>query len=67
VLSARNQLVGVVQSVKLGDIMAEIVIRVGEFELVSIITRSSAEGMGLKAGDPVKAVIKSTEVMVDKS
>jgi molybdopterin-binding protein len=65
-LSARNQLVGVVKSVKLGDVMAEVVIQVGTFEIVSAITRGSAEAMGLKAGDQVKAVIKSTEVMVDK-
>jgi molybdopterin-binding protein len=66
-LSARNQLVGVVKSVKLGDVMAEVVIQVGSFEIVSVITRSSAESMGLKVGDQVKAVIKSTEVLVDKS
>jgi molybdopterin-binding protein len=46
--------------------MAEVVIQVGPFELVSVITRSSAVGMGLKGGDQVKAVNESTEVMVDK-
>ena len=65
-LSARNQLVGVVKSVKLGNVMAEVVIQVGGFEIVSVITRGSAEAMGLKAGDQVKAIIKSTEVLVDK-
>lgn len=65
-LSARNQLFGVVKSVKLGDVMTEVVIQVGEFEIVSAITRGSAEAMGLAVGDRVKAVIKSTEVMVDK-
>jgi molybdopterin-binding protein len=65
-LSARNQLAGVVRSVKLGDVMAEVVIQVGTFEIVSAITRTSAEAMGLKAGDQVRAVIKSTEVLVDK-
>jgi len=65
-LSARNQFAGVVKSVKLGGIMAEVVIQVGNFEIVSAITRTSAEAMDLKVGDQVKAVIKSTEVMVDK-
>jgi len=65
-LSARNQFAGVVKSVKLGNVMAEVVIQVGGLEIVSVITRSSAEAMGLKAGDQVKAVIKSTEVLVDK-
>ncbi|HJZ54693.1 MAG TPA: TOBE domain-containing protein [Gemmataceae bacterium] len=65
-LSARNQLAGTVKSVKLGNVMAEVVIQVGPFEIVSAITRTSAEALGLKVGDQVKAVIKSTDVMVDK-
>jgi molybdopterin-binding protein len=39
---------------------------VGENEIESVITRTSAEEMGLKAGDAVTAVIKSTEVMIQK-
>lgn len=66
-LSARNQLPATVKSVKLGNVMAEVVMTVGAVELVAAITRASAEAMNLKAGDAVKAVIKSTEVMVDKS
>ena len=66
-LSARNQLPATIKSVKLGDVMAEIVMTVGDVELVAAITRASAEALNLKAGDAVKAVIKSTEVMVDNS
>jgi molybdopterin-binding protein len=55
-----------VKSVKLGNVMAEVVMTVGDVELVASITRVSAESLGLKAGDAVKAVIKSTEVMIDK-
>ena len=65
-LSARNQFEGTVTSVKLGSIMAEVVVAVGSIEIVSAITRTSAEAMNLKAGDKVKAVIKSTEVIIDK-
>jgi molybdopterin-binding protein len=65
-LSARNQLNGTVKSVKLGAVMAEVVIQVGEFEVVSAITRGSAEAMGLKEGDQVQAIIKATEVLVAK-
>jgi molybdopterin-binding protein len=65
-ISARNQLPGTIKSVKLGNVMAEVVVTVGNFEIVSAITRSSAEQMNLQAGDQVKAVIKSTEVMIDK-
>ena len=65
-LSARNQFAGTVKSVKLGNVMAEIVVAVGDIEFVSAITRTSAETMGLKEGDEVKAVVKSTEVLIDK-
>jgi molybdopterin-binding protein len=66
-LSARNQLPATVKSVKLGNVMAEVVMTVGDVELVAAITRGSAETLDLKAGDSVMAIIKSTEVMVDKS
>ena len=65
-LSARNQFPGVVKSVKLGEVAAEVVVDVGGLEVVSLITRGSAEHLGLKAGDRVTAVIKSTEVLIDK-
>jgi molybdopterin-binding protein len=66
-LSARNQFAGTVKSVKLGNVMAEVVVTVGDLELVSAITRASAEQLALKPGDAVKAIVKSTEVMIDKS
>jgi len=46
--------------------MAHVVVRVGENLIESVITRRSAEAMGLKKGDAVKVVIKSTEVMLQK-
>jgi len=65
-LSARNQFMGTIKSVKLGNVMAEVIIKVGQLEFVSAITRTSAESMELKEGDVVTAVIKSTEVLIDK-
>ena len=65
-LSARNQLAGTVESVTLGDIMAHVVVSIGGQQVESIITRASAEAMNLKKGDSVRAVIKSTEVMIQK-
>jgi molybdopterin-binding protein len=65
-LSARNQFQGTVKSVKLGGVMAEVVVTVGNLEIVSAITRTSAEQLGLKAGDTVTTVIKSTEVLIAK-
>jgi len=65
-LSARNQFKGTVKSVKLGNVMAEVVMKVGDIEVVAAITRDSAERLGLKPGDAATAVIKATEVMVAK-
>ena len=65
-LSARNQLRGQVKEVKLGTVMAHIVVQVGDNEIESVITRRSAEEMSLKIGDTVTVVIKSTEVMIQK-
>ena len=65
-LSARNQFKGTVKSVKLGGVMAEVVVTVGGLEVVSAITRTSAEQLGLKSGDEVTVVIKSTEVLIAK-
>jgi molybdopterin-binding protein len=65
-LSARNQFKAKVKSVKLGTVMAEVIMAVGDIEVVSLISRASAESLKLKAGDEVTAIIKSTEVMVSK-
>jgi molybdopterin-binding protein len=46
--------------------MAHVVVRVGQNLIESVITRRSAEEMKLKVGDKVSAVIKSTEVMLQK-
>lgn len=65
-LSARNRLAGTVKEVKLGEVMAEVVVQVGENEVVAAITRSSAERLNISVGDKVSAVIKATEVMISK-
>lgn len=65
-LSARNQLRGSVLSVAVEGVMAEVRVRIGEQELVSVITRGSAERLKLRPGDEVIAVIKSTEIMIGK-
>ncbi len=65
-LSARNQFKGKVKSVKLGAIMAEVVVDVSGMDVVSEITKSSAERLKLQAGDSVTVIIKSTEVMLGK-
>ena len=64
--SARNQLKGRVTSVKLGTVMAEVTVRVGDNDIVAAITRNSVERMGIKEGDEVSAIIKATSVMIGK-
>lgn len=63
-LSARNQLTGTVSSVDLGSVMAEVVVDIGGQEMVSAITRSSAERLGLAEGQQVTVIIKATEVLL---
>lgn len=63
-LSARNQLRGTVKSVKLGTIMAEVVVDLNGQDVVSAITRGSAERLGLAEGTQVTVIIKATEVLL---
>jgi molybdopterin-binding protein len=66
-ISARNQLTGTVKEIKLGDIMAEIIVTLpGNQEVASVITRTSADSLNLHEGDTVTVIIKSTEVMLGK-
>ena len=66
-LSARNQLKAKVKSVRLGTIMAEVIASIGDQEIVSAITRASAESLSLQQGDDVIIVIKATEVLIAKA
>jgi molybdopterin-binding protein len=64
-ISARNVLKGVVKSVNHGAVNSEVVIELpGGAEIVSVITKSSAESLELAAGKEVYAVIKASNVMV---
>ena len=65
-MSARNQLAGVIKKIKGGTVMSEVVMKVGDQELVAAITSGSAKRMKLKVGERVFAVIKATEVMIAK-
>lgn len=64
-ISARNILKGTVKSVEHGAVNSEVVIQLpGGQEIVSIITKSSAESLGLSVGKEASAVIKASEVMI---
>ena len=65
-ISGRNQLDGTVTEIRLGDVMAEVRARIGEQEVVSVITRSSVERLSLQVDDPVLVIIKATDVMVGR-
>jgi molybdopterin-binding protein len=66
-LSARNRIQGQVVEIQMGGVMAHVVIRAGNNLIESVITKRSADEMKLKVGDTVSAVIKSTEVMLEKA
>jgi molybdopterin-binding protein len=64
-LSARNVLQGVVKSITHGAVNSEVVIELpGGVEIVSVITKSSAESLGLAVGKEAYAVIKASNVMI---
>jgi molybdopterin-binding protein len=57
---------GKITELQLGGVMAHVVIQVSNDVIESVITRRSAVEMNLKVGDTVSAVIKSTEIMIEK-
>ncbi|MEV7384751.1 MULTISPECIES: TOBE domain-containing protein [unclassified Streptomyces] len=61
-VSIRNQLPGTVSEVATGGAMATVKIAVDGAELTAAITKDAATDLGLTAGSPVVALIKSTEV-----
>jgi molybdopterin-binding protein len=65
-LSARKHLAGKIDDIVWGDVLVHVTVRVGDVVIESVITRRSAEEMGLKKGDSVTAVVKATEVMLSK-
>ena len=66
-LSARNRFRGVVRSVEVDGLLARIEIDVTEpSRVVAIVTRESADELGLKPGVSAAGVVKSTSVMVER-
>ncbi|HNP82046.1 MAG: TOBE domain-containing protein [Nitrospira sp.] len=65
-LSARNQFQGQVVRITEGQAMAEVVVKVGNLEVVSAITEGSVKSMGIKVGDAVTVAVKATDVIVGK-
>jgi molybdopterin-binding protein len=64
-ISARNVLKGKVAKVVHGMVSSEVIVELpGGLELVSVITKTSAEKLGLETGKEVNAVIKASNVMI---
>lgn len=64
-ISARNVIKGTVKSVNHGAVNSEIVLELpGGTELVAVITKSSADRLGLSAGKTAHAIIKASNVML---
>ena len=64
-ISARNVLAGTVKHIEEGAVNSEVIIELpGGSELVSIITKASVARLGIKVGQKLSAVIKSSDVML---
>ena len=63
-LSARNRLPGMVTEVVRGEAAAKVTMRIGDNHVVALITRESADELGLETGKEVTALIKATDVMI---
>lgn len=64
-ISARNTLKGTVKAITPGAVNTEVILELpGGLEIVSIITKHSAEALGLEVGKEVYAVVKASNVMI---
>jgi molybdopterin-binding protein len=63
-LSTRNRLPGEVTEVVMGEAAAKVTVRVGDHHMVALITRESADELGLEVGRQVTALVKATDVML---
>jgi molybdopterin-binding protein len=65
-ISGRNQLAGKVVSVRVEGLLAEVVLAVGDTHVTAIITAGAVKELRLKKGDTAAALIKSTDVMIER-
>lgn len=65
-VSGRNQLAGKVVSIRVEGLLAEVVLSVGETHMTAIITANAVRELGLKKGGSVAALVKSTDVMIER-
>jgi molybdopterin-binding protein len=64
--SARNRLRGIVTAIVKDTVMAQVDIQAGGFRVVSLMSREAVDELGLEVGSVAVAVIKSTNVVVER-
>jgi len=65
-IGVRNNLTGTIINIKEGNIMSEVVLKVGDNEITSVMTMDSIREAGFKVGDTATALIKATNVVLLK-
>jgi molybdopterin-binding protein len=65
-VSGRNQLAGKVASIRIEGLLAEVVLSLGDSQVTAIITANAVRELQLKKGDTAAALIKSTDVMIER-
>ena len=63
--SARNRFTGIVTRVLKDTVMAQVEMQAGPYRIVSLISRESADALGLKPGVMAVASVKSTNVVIE--
>jgi len=65
-VSGRNQLSGKVVSIRIEGLLAEVILSIGDAHVTAIITANAVRELGLKKGDTAAALVKSTDVMIER-
>ena len=65
-ISGRNQIIGKVVSIRIEGLLAQVVVAVDDQKITSIITAEAARDLDLKKGQTVAALVKSTDVMIER-
>ena len=64
--SIRNRIPGTLKAILSDNVVSELIIQTASVDVTAIITTGSVKRMNLKVGDNVFAIIKATEVSVEK-
>lgn len=62
----RNQLTGLITEIKRGDVMSQVTIKIGDYQVTSVMTTESLDEAGFNIGDSATALIKAINVVLVK-